>query len=65
MKTNENIRYGILKAFANFQIIEKNPKINKLFFDEKSWKTFGVLISVFDWKILMFMASVEKFPVNF
>ena len=35
MKTNENIRYGIYKAFTNFQIIEKIPKINKFFFDEK------------------------------
>ena len=65
MKTNENIRYDILKAFANFQIIEKIPKINIFFFDEKSWKTFGVLISVFDWKISMFMTSVEIFPFIF
>ena len=35
LKTNENIRYGIYKAFTNFQIIEKIPKINKFFFDEK------------------------------
>ena len=65
MKTNEIIRYGIYKAFTNFQIIEKIPKINIFFFDEKSWKTFGVLISVFDWKISMFMTAVKKFPVYF
>ena len=31
---------GVFEAFSHFQIIGKNPKINKYFFDEKNQKCF-------------------------
>ena len=39
----EDITYSVFERFSIFQIIGKNPKINKIFFDEKSPKTFRVL----------------------
>ena len=39
----EDITYSVFERFSIFQIIGKNPKINKIFFDEKSSKTFRVL----------------------
>ena len=42
MGANEGINYVVFEAFANFQIVAKNPKINNFFFDDKSSKIFRV-----------------------
>ena len=39
----EDITYSVFERFSIFQIIGKNQKINKFFFDEKSSKIFRVL----------------------
>ena len=39
--------YSVFERFSIFQIIGKNPKINKFFFDEKSSKTFRVMEKYF------------------
>ena len=40
LRGNGGIRCGVFEAFSHFQIIGKNPKINKYFFDEKNQKYF-------------------------
>ena len=65
LETIEGIRYAIFEAFANFQIVGENSKINKIFFDEKSSKTFRVSKFSSLKKSRLFMNSVQKSPVFF
>ena len=55
-----DITYSVFERFSIFQIIGKNPKINKFFFDEKSSNFFWMLKTFCLKNLSMFMTLVEK-----